>query len=53
MSFFLLTFVLYVSWFPVSRSALDLPESERSVSMASGTGNVYKIHVPERNNKCC
>eukprot|EP00598_Pedospumella_elongata_P006685 CAMPEP_0184983328 /NCGR_PEP_ID=MMETSP1098-20130426/12574_1 /TAXON_ID=89044 /ORGANISM="Spumella elongata, Strain CCAP 955/1" /LENGTH=206 /DNA_ID=CAMNT_0027507137 /DNA_START=101 /DNA_END=721 /DNA_ORIENTATION=+ len=33
--------------------ALDLPESERSLSMSSGTGNVYKIHVPERTNKCC
>eukprot|EP00428_Durinskia_dybowskii_P076665 CAMPEP_0170354896 /NCGR_PEP_ID=MMETSP0117_2-20130122/356_1 /TAXON_ID=400756 /ORGANISM="Durinskia baltica, Strain CSIRO CS-38" /LENGTH=213 /DNA_ID=CAMNT_0010608903 /DNA_START=138 /DNA_END=777 /DNA_ORIENTATION=+ len=27
--------------------ALELPESERSMSMASNAGNVYKIHVPE------
>jgi hypothetical protein len=34
-------------------AALELPESERSLSMSSGTGNVYKIHVPERSSKCC
>jgi hypothetical protein len=34
-------------------TALELPASERSMSLASGTANVYKIHVPERNNKCC
>ena len=35
-------------------AALDLPESERSISISSNTaGNVYKIHVPERNTKCC
>ncbi|KAJ1422746.1 ras family-domain-containing protein [Ochromonadaceae sp. CCMP2298] len=33
--------------------ALELPESERSLSMSSNAGNVYKIHVPERKGSCC
>lgn len=37
----------------IVHTALELPESERSLSMSSSTGNVYKIHVPERNSKCC
>mmetsp|Transcript_32795 Transcript_32795/g.55298 ORF Transcript_32795/g.55298 Transcript_32795/m.55298 type:complete len:203 (+) Transcript_32795:77-685(+) len=33
--------------------ALDLPDSERSLSVSSRAGNVYKIHVPEREKSCC